>query len=845
MLHPSYAFCPTCGRATVALRSSSGAPPVVFGASNRNASLPLVVRGQQPLVVSVRVETCAPLRFQARGALLDQFSANVPRPASLAPITVPFALRWQSETPPPVDEPLQIPVFLSTGDGAPRDGFDIEPGNRTRVWEPLYLLVSAPRPAKLEIETAVLVLGGRARGRVLSLHNSGETALVLRPPLWPAGFEIEAKEKGPGEWTLPPGARKKWMVRASPSARSGETVVALANERGETLGQLSLFVPAVTGLATRTRYVIGVDFGTSGTSIWKRDGRDDRLEAQPLCDPFAVAGREDARRFPSVLYVSFRGGYESSFSIGYEAVRKRTEDSSPGLWVRELKTLLRAEGEPYVAEFGPNYRVDLLLKRYLEKLRSQIILPELEGGETASVAWNFSLPVLDSHRGGAQTLFNLQKSRLEKAIRAAHFLGTNDVLEFFTEPFCAAIYLLLQHGHYRYPQFDPPRDGDWACIFDSGGGTTDVVLGQVRLQEGQLRFEEVATLGGYRSAASSGTEPAVSTFGGEALTRTTAIYLSVWENARGQCYDLLRYEAKNEEVYRSLKAVAQLAPGNEDVFLQREVQLRGETIHNPWTTFDAPWEKIEGFKRQFAAAGAPGSRVELQFPALVAGEAPHRVLIVRSEFDQVVVNRRLDAIGTEMKARIFPDNGEGPSPVEVKWVFGVGGNCRVRRVGDWLQEFFPGGVQELSVVNGDALDESDRMLAVAGGAVWASKASQDNTLPYALRVEDELGATIFEASDHAPLASVKSEAKIYVLRFEQSVKFQLFIAGKVPGDGQNARFEGVAGGFSVANLDSGAENSEHEVPSRAVTVKIALEGRRMVASSDESGAMQEVFSYSF
>ncbi len=794
------------------------------------------------MLVRARVEETSLVRFDVRGQALAHFSADIKKPSSLAPTTVPLSLRWVGKAPAPVDEPLQVPLYLATGDGAPRDGFDIEPENRTRVWEPLWVLASSPRPAHLEVETTLLMLDGRARKRVLSLRNSGETPLVLRPPLWPVGMEVEARTPGAGEWTLAPGGRKEWTIHATGMAKAGIARVVFSGASGDQLGEVSLMVPAPGGLTTRTRYVLGVDFGTSGTSIWKRDGRDDRLEAVPLTDPHAVAGRDDPHRFPSVLYVSFRNGHEVGFFIGYEALRRRVEDLEPGLFVTELKTLLRAEGEPYVAKFGPNYRVDLLLKRYLETLRRQIILPDLEGGEAASVAWNFSLPVLDSHRGGTQTLYNLQRSRLEKAIRAAHFVGPNDTLEFFTEPFCAAIYLLLQHGHYRYPQFDPPHDGDWACIFDSGGGTTDVVLGQVRLDGARMRFEEVATLGGYQNGGAAPGKPAVSTFGGEALTRTTAIYLSIWQNGAGVPYDFLRYFIKDEGTYKRLNSIAQLAPKNEEILLQGEVELAGNArIPNPWVREFDVWNKTEAFKRQFAGAGSPGTPVELEFKSTVAGVESKQVKIARREFDEVVVNRRLDAIGAEMRRRIFPDGAGVPAPVEIKWVFGVGGNCRVRRVQDWLQEFFPGGVQELTVRNGDVFDDSDRMLAVAGGAVWAGKASQDNTLPYALRVVDERGKAIFEADEHAPLASVRSRELTYDLHTDQSVRFTVFVRGAAG----NTPFEGRVGMFALRNVDAGVEEGGHDAPVRAVSVKMELQGRRLNVSSDQSGQLKLLFSYSF
>ena len=540
---PGFAFCPNCGRPTVGLSIAAATPHLTLPAGQNTLKLPLRILGQRPTILRARVAQTAPLRFATPEGLVEHFTAMMPAPAAPEKMTIGLPLVWTGQTPPPIEVPAQIEVQIVTHDGAPRDGFDDAPDNHARAWEPLHVRISSPQPARLEVESALLLLNGRARQRELILSNAGEAPLQLQPPLLPVGFLLEADDSSHGGWTLPARARRRWKIRALANAQAGETTIPIRDQAGQQLGEVRLLVPAMAALTTRTRYVIGVDFGTSGTSIYRRDGRDDRLPAAPLRDTKARAGVDDPQRFPTVLYISFRGGNESGFYIGYEALQKQQqkEGDRPGLFVREIKSLLRTDREPFVAEFGPNYRVDLLLRRFLQKLYAQIIAPQLEGGGAASIAWNFSLPVLDSHRGGSGQLFELQKNRLETAIRGANYVKTGDALEFFTEPFCAAVYLLLGHGHYRYPAGKPPRDGDWACIFDSGGGTTDVVLGRLRMEGGQMRFEETSTLGGYRENGRDG----VTTFGGELLTRKTAIYLSVWQGAPAkddQTYGLVLHE---------------------------------------------------------------------------------------------------------------------------------------------------------------------------------------------------------------------------------------------------------------------------------------------------------------
>ena len=837
-------------------------------------SLSLRIVGQREMVLRARVAAGEPLRFRAPEGAVEYLDVRVPRPATSGPMTIALPLLWTGDEPPPIQTPRQIALHLTTLDGAPRDGFSLEPDNRARVWEPLHLRISAPKPAQLEIETALLLLNGRARERELILSNAGESPLQLQPPLLPVGFEIVSTNASHGQWTLLPQTKRSWKVRALANAPHGETRVPLCRATGEILGEVRLLVPAPAAQSARTRYVLGVDFGTSGTSIYKRDGRDDRLPAVALHDPRARAGIDDPKRFPTVLYVSFQNGNESGFYIGYEALQKQQqkEGDSPGLFVREIKSLLRTDDEPFVAQFGPNYRVDLLLRRFLGALYGQIIEPQLEGGRATSVAWNFSLPVLDSHQGGAGALFEMQKNRLEAAIRDAGYLQTGDVLEFFTEPFCAAVYLLLEHGNYRYPTARPPRDGDWACIFDSGGGTTDVVLGRLRLEGNQMRFEAVSTLGGYRETG----ENKVTTFGGELLTRKTAIYLSVWQKesagTEDHSYKLLLHEVARlsregalggrdpKIVGDDLRAIAALAANNEELFTQPAVTLGTRVKPNPWLEWVQIWEDVERFKRQLASLALPGATTNLPFPSRESDDKTFPVTIARREFDEVVVNRRLALMGAAMKSQVFGDAANadanaatgavaasqgGVAPAEVGWVFGVGGNSRVRRVQDWLHEFFPqwGAVQDLTAITNGVPDESDRMLAVAGGAVWANKASRDNTLPYGLRVE-RAGALVFEAPIHAAIADVAPREIICSLAFGEHTEFRCFLNGQIAAT-QSGNFDGEIGRFAVRNREADESADAYEINARNITVRIALQGRTLRAWSDEAGAMQEIFAFSF
>lgn len=372
-----------------------------------------------------------------------------------------------------------------------------------------------------------------------------------------------------------------------------------------------------------------------------------------------------------------------------------------------------------------------------------------------------------------------------------------------------------------------------------------------------MRFEEVSTLGGYRENGENG----VTTFGGELLTRKTAIYLSVWQSEQSKedkSYQLLLHEVARlsrqgalgnrdaKIVGDDLRTIAVMAANNEELFTQPAVTLGTRIKPNPWLEFSQIWEDVERYKRQLASLALPSATTKLQFPSRESDDKTFPVTIARREFDEVVVNKRLASMGEAMRREVFGDAVAVAAPAEVNWVFGVGGNCRVRRVQDWLHEFFgqSNSVQNLTRLSGGVADESDRMLAVAGGAVWANKASRDNTLPYDLRVE-RAGEIVFEAHAHTPLGDVKARELICALNYQQSVEFRCVLSGQIAGNGEAVNFAGEVGRFGVTNSHADAGAGEYEVESRNITVRVALEGRTLRAWSDESGAPKEVFAFSF
>ena len=816
-LASDWKFCPTCGRKPASVTIET--PSLLFPFRQ---PLALRHRGFESVTFAAKVD-----------------AATAPEAAPLRITGAPISIRagqmaglrfeWTSQIPPPDQPPLRVPLRILTDDGPPRDPWsDDAIQTRRREWQVL-LNIAAATKARLQLLQDVAIFHPACNQRTVQIANTGDEILQLNPIEPPYGYAIESDDKGPrgaDAWTIAPRSMRQWKLRALGAAPVGESTLTVWSRDLKQKAALRLLHQNREKIEATTTRVVGVDFGTSGTSVWMRSGKDAREAAFALKDP-AARRDEDPLRFPTEIFIRMKGGVEEKhgFTIGYEARQASEAQGGRGLFVRELKSLLRGDEEPFVAEFGPQYTIDNLLRRYLQTLKEKIIDPAL-GAPGATIAWNFSVPVLDGHRGGARVLFERQKSRLEKAVRAANFVTTGCTLEFFTEPYCAAVYLLLQHGQYRFPAGQSPKDGDWACVFDSGGGTTDVVLGRLYHQHGRLQFEEVSTLGGYRSDDKA---QEVNTFGGQALTRRTALYLTVR-------HDYLKlFDGGNSLSAQVVSAMQSAAiEGGEKAVASDE----------NWQGSAPLWfREIESYKKQIARLPAPNSEGQIDIANRQTGG--QKVKIRRAQFDKQVVDIRLEPLQKEMDRSVFAidkdtERGDLPLPSQVRWVFGVGGNCRVRRIGDdWLHGYFTAGVQNLESLNSQGeMDDSDRMLAVSGGTVWAAQARRANAAPYRIWVAESAGEKgapqglpVFElfANDALSDQTVYPECNRLVPPGEEA-RFEVWIEGNVAAGEVNVPFRGCVGSFALRNDDFSQPEK------RNLSAYFRFQGRKLLVEADENGA---------
>lgn len=811
-LAPDWKFCPRCGRRAGSVRIEDVTLRFPF-----KRPLPLTHRGTQPVAVEARLHVQSPeekvLRLLSPGGLMSPSTLNA------------LHFRWEGAQPPPIGIPLRVALWLRANDGPPQDPF--EPGDTKRLHQwPTLLRVSSPSPPRLHVLEDMLLFGPHSRERIVTIANDGDAPLTICPLEEPHGYTlaiVSPPAAASARWVIAPGERREWRLRAIGDIANGEeSRLEVMSADGRQRASVRLLRSAGERAESTTTHIVGVDFGTSGTSVWVRSGKEE-TPAMKLKDPGARDG-DDPYRFPTLIYVRVHNGVEepNGFYIGYAALREYEKTPNRGFLVRELKSDLRSDREPYL-DYGPGYTLHALLTRYLKTLKSQVIDLALGDPARATVAWNFSLPVLDSHRGGARFLFERQKNALDKAIRAAGYLTSGVEPQFFTEPYCAAVYLLLGYGDFEYAPGLGPQPGEWACVFDSGGGTTDVVLGRLWREDGKLKFEEVTTLGGYKRDEAPGE---VTTFGGESLTRRTALYLAAFRKRK---YDYLSYTGngpKDTATYERMMHLAETL-GERGIAGLNEDGTRGDSI---WNANPKLMRETDGYKKRIARLRALSALENLNISGGVKGD--RKLEIVRREWDANVVEPRLEPLGEEMSRSVFcteanaNERGELPLPSDVKWVFGVGGNTRTRRIQEWLEGYFPNGVQVLETQDGD---DSDRMLAVSGGTVWAAKARRANALPYALWIEAEDGKKPFEvaANDALSDATPFRDWPTFVPANDR-VLFTVWADGRVPIGNSEVAFRGRVGEFTLFNATPEGER-------RAITLHFRFRGRTLVVESDESG----------
>jgi hypothetical protein len=689
-------FCPTCGRSTghIALPDAlAGQFSVPLGAEVTR-SLTLRNEGLAPVRVNVDLEPGVEGVRLAPGQRRElEVPARLPRSVEIA---VPALAQ---------DARSLGTLVLRAADAPIERGDDPWKERDARVIR-LPLAARVEAPARLSSLEEIALFREGVHERLIHLINAGGTRLDIQEILRPDGYDAviagDSRRLGPGE-QLECRVTRLWHLPAEP-----EALLRVRSTDGQERG-IALHCPPAGGVRALERAIIGIDFGTTFTSITFRECR----HRQDLPDDveFLLPPGEQHPRFPTRLWLGRRG----EMVFGTEANRQYELDPAAGFRFREIKTALRdnanvhidpkrtaAEGRDLARQRFAEGWIETLVTEYLRWLYQKCIVPDLTrrfGTAAVDVRYIFSLPVLDYGREG-QPQYERQKAAMARCIARAgfplHAEREQNRVEFEFEPVCAAVGLLHPPagaseagadsapgtgwpvlGSSRYPI----TEGDAIAVYDSGGGTSDVVLARIHFDPKNrvaLRIERCLGVGSDAE-----------TFGGEWVTdeierplREPALFIREWRATDWYTGTtdfsglMTRYQDGTEELRR---------------------------------------EKAEEIKFQLSAGQ------DFPIPDAAISSA------LRPRLLDLLVDPRLESLEQALNGRVFDPTVRG----ETRYYLFVGGNTRLAYVRHRIERF----MQDLQAdYNGRRLllPEGYRQLAIAYGAAWVPDARIRNAVPYGL-----------------------------------------------------------------------------------------------------------------
>ena len=520
----AWRYCPRCGRATghITYQPPDCKLSVPLQAAKR-CQIALRNEGLTPVNVSVQLE--AGLEGVRLLSYLTTASVDTRRPHYI-----------ELEVPPLEQSEYRLATLLVEVQDAPRevegDPWDTPPMRPLRL--PLSAEVEAPAELR-PIEEIALFREGVAE-RIVTLENRGGTRAEVADVVPPRGYEVvplqESNRVAGGE-RLRYKVRRKWHEAAEP-----ESLLVVKTSDGHSYA-IELHSALHGDIRSEPQAIIGIDFGTTFSSIAFRECRGHPDQHDDV--EFLLPPGESEFRIPSRAWLSL----QNELVFGSAADRRYEGLEAESFRFREMKSLLR---NPQAAEVDPAYRQEegiafarrrfgenwgeALVSEYLRWMYQTCIQPELArrfGTTEADVLYIFSVPVLDFNRDG-QPQYERQLASMKRCIARAGFPLYEDAadnrVEFQFEPVCASLGLLHPPRDVvqdrqgtgdragKWPVLGSPgypvQEGDRIAVYDSGGGTTDVVLARVGMDEkGTISLAIEQCLG---------VDSKAQTFGGEWVT---------------------------------------------------------------------------------------------------------------------------------------------------------------------------------------------------------------------------------------------------------------------------------------------------------------------------------------
>ncbi len=720
VLTDGYQFCPRCGRRSGRL---ADLPPQLLSLLPAQPEWDLPLRNLGPGALPFRLEVSTP-HIEVIGTPSGEMAGGKDR-------NVRLRLR--------PDAPAQVTgvVTVWARDAARRHWWIKDEEREVRA----PLTITRRQAATLYVPTQTLLFADAAPTQCLHLFNQGDEPAPVTVQVPPA-FTLSKTTSLPGERVLgftieAHGAAAVWVTRAAPLGAERTLEVTCGSQKHRV--ELRPLLPPSRD-RFKPDYVVGIDFGTRNTSL--------RLRKVGAPDEAPLSIGED--RFPSTLFVN--PAHPKSAVIGNEAwtawINAWNDPAQPEVFlVNGIKTLIRLDLEPYTEKYGPEWSVAHLLRLYLAELRRMIHQHLDKQGikDESNILYVLTLPVLDTGEKYAR-----QEERMRLAASQAGFPDDPDLVWTITEPRAAAQQIAHALPHYAGREGFPPGIGadTRLCVVDAGGGTTDVCVGVLKIDESG-RWSFVERKGGALTKAPG---PALDLF-------QELLYPQTDSSVRGRVRPDDREIGGNvidmEIGYRAV-------PNGSD---------QPHFVPNAWTVL---------YPKLTDAASLP-LRVDNFLTGIrklkeqLSDFERHKINLAEEdegdlELDKYFGSSQQDAMAgcdtifdyPKDIAPVIEDQWKDPNVgVHLQEILKEAGGCDVVvPVGGTT--LIPTFLKELRKWSGLELAEmpkKERMTAVANGAVWTYDARMERMLPMPLTLHIQIGRDILEKivlNAYQPLAAIST-----------------------------------------------------------------------------------------